>query len=968
MGVDLRTSARDLLTLAQKASTLLQRKSDRILAEIEDADVSLTPDVEAVRSEQCQQAIDLRRSIWETSKRLKGALEHVEDIEDEDEPRILREPMEELQKLVREALSIASDPEARALLQSNKKVPKGGSLAMSASRPDPSRSLPIPAGVGSGSGPLRPGTPPITGSVHRHPLGLFSTSPKFTAQSPFSSPGRATATRLSMLTDMTANDPLSSPLASPTPTQKSPETVVKPTLTSTLTSVSDGPLSIATTIAVPSKPVAKSTQPDHSLNSAATSSSLSSAASLSTPISSPLDAPFSSPTANSTFKSRRSVEQERTASPRTETLPSPPQQRRVPRGLFSASTILQESRTMEQNPASHSETSAPWLIRNIGGYSTAVAEESIASLQSTPAHAHAPSAAVGGKEESTMVREATSTPPPPQAESSLSELRSPASPKLHRTQAKPTPIQITSPVARHTPKSRTRPDESEEEISQLARDLDKAMNPTPTEPVPQPYFLQGKGLLQRIPSQVSMDDGLLNEGEGNNQPSEESEEFEGQDNLQRGSGSLRRQRSRRFRLARSRSRNRSRTRGEARNKPALTPIDIGCSSSLASSAWPFDRPPPPLLSVNALEHQRQGRSRSRSRSRSRRPSPSSQSQRQTSAGPHLPFADSVTIGNPIRIGRGIGSFTVYTVALTLCDPTKDVTAASNARDQDWQQQQRQPESLESSQRRLVDFANGANSAHAGHVTDPLGVERSEPKPPSMASLMMTRSLSFPGLGPSAERLLMDIQPLPESQLVSTGTSAAPLGRGDSSGYSNGAPPMAKRVIQVRKRYSDFVTLRSQLVETFEDRRQSRGVNGGNYQQSRRRRLFSASTSNTPSSFGTLDQPRHHPARTQSLGSTYQEDDEDDEEGDHVDGHDSEDENNTRSLAPGATRGTLATPQNSIIRGLPKLPPKRVVGKFRPAFVEKRRRELEYFLEWVVAHPIMGDCPVVVQWFLGPSHV
>ncbi|KAG0034357.1 hypothetical protein BGZ82_005776 [Podila clonocystis] len=55
--------------------------------------------------------------------------------------------------------------------------------------------------------------------------------------------------------------------------------------------------------------------------------------------------------------------------------------------------------------------------------------------------------------------------------------------------------------------------------------------------------------------------------------------------------------------------------------------------------------------------------------------------------------------------------------------------------------------------------------------------------------------------------------------------------------------------------------------------------------------------------------------------------------------------------------------DSIIRGLPKLPPKRVVGKFRPAFVEKRRRELEYFLEWVVAHPVIGDCPVVVQWFL-----
>lgn len=53
----------------------------------------------------CTTALDLRRSVWETSKRLKGALEHVEDIEDEDEPRILREPMEELQKLVREGLT-----------------------------------------------------------------------------------------------------------------------------------------------------------------------------------------------------------------------------------------------------------------------------------------------------------------------------------------------------------------------------------------------------------------------------------------------------------------------------------------------------------------------------------------------------------------------------------------------------------------------------------------------------------------------------------------------------------------------------------------------------------------------------------------------------------------------------------------------------------------------------------------------
>lgn len=47
----------------------------------------------------------------------------------------------------------------------------------------------------------------------------------------------------------------------------------------------------------------------------------------------------------------------------------------------------------------------------------------------------------------------------------------------------------------------------DEQMSQLAKDLERAMNPTPTEPVPQPYFLQGKGLLERIPNQDSMDDG-----------------------------------------------------------------------------------------------------------------------------------------------------------------------------------------------------------------------------------------------------------------------------------------------------------------------------------------------------------------------------------------------------------------------------------------------------------------------------
>ena len=47
---------------------------------------------------------ELRQRVWETSKLLKSALDHVEDIEDEDEPRILRKAMDALQIPVREAL------------------------------------------------------------------------------------------------------------------------------------------------------------------------------------------------------------------------------------------------------------------------------------------------------------------------------------------------------------------------------------------------------------------------------------------------------------------------------------------------------------------------------------------------------------------------------------------------------------------------------------------------------------------------------------------------------------------------------------------------------------------------------------------------------------------------------------------------------------------------------------------------
>ncbi|KAI8333067.1 Phox homologous domain-containing protein [Chlamydoabsidia padenii] len=53
--------------------------------------------------------------------------------------------------------------------------------------------------------------------------------------------------------------------------------------------------------------------------------------------------------------------------------------------------------------------------------------------------------------------------------------------------------------------------------------------------------------------------------------------------------------------------------------------------------------------------------------------------------------------------------------------------------------------------------------------------------------------------------------------------------------------------------------------------------------------------------------------------------------------------------------------NKMISTLPKLPPKKIVKKFDPVFVEQRRRELEYFFRYIVLHPTFGSSTVVKQW-------
>jgi hypothetical protein len=40
-----------------------------------------------------------------------------------------------------------------------------------------------------------------------------------------------------------------------------------------------------------------------------------------------------------------------------------------------------------------------------------------------------------------------------------------------------------------------------------------------------------------------------------------------------------------------------------------------------------------------------------------------------------------------------------------------------------------------------------------------------------------------------------------------------------------------------------------------------------------------------------------------------------------------------------------------------------VGKFVPEFIEKRRKDMEYFLTYVLLHPVLGATPVVKWWLI-----
>ncbi|KAK9234378.1 Phox homologous domain-containing protein [Lipomyces kononenkoae] len=55
---------------------------------------------------------------------------------------------------------------------------------------------------------------------------------------------------------------------------------------------------------------------------------------------------------------------------------------------------------------------------------------------------------------------------------------------------------------------------------------------------------------------------------------------------------------------------------------------------------------------------------------------------------------------------------------------------------------------------------------------------------------------------------------------------------------------------------------------------------------------------------------------------------------------------------------LADEFKSLRAAIPGLPPKSIISKFRPAFLEERRRGLEYFLACIVLNPVFAGSTVV----------
>ncbi|KAI0372639.1 Phox-like protein [Pilatotrama ljubarskyi] len=63
------------------------------------------------------------------------------------------------------------------------------------------------------------------------------------------------------------------------------------------------------------------------------------------------------------------------------------------------------------------------------------------------------------------------------------------------------------------------------------------------------------------------------------------------------------------------------------------------------------------------------------------------------------------------------------------------------------------------------------------------------------------------------------------------------------------------------------------------------------------------------------------------------------------------------------RATLPASQQSHV---PSLPPKAPLAKFRPSFLDRRRRLLQHWLSAILLHPEIGGCQAVREWVMDRS--
>ena len=56
-------------------------------------------------------------------------------------------------------------------------------------------------------------------------------------------------------------------------------------------------------------------------------------------------------------------------------------------------------------------------------------------------------------------------------------------------------------------------------------------------------------------------------------------------------------------------------------------------------------------------------------------------------------------------------------------------------------------------------------------------------------------------------------------------------------------------------------------------------------------------------------------------------------------------------------------QQDYQRFIPPLPPKSPLAKFRPSFLDQRRRLLQHWLSSVLLHPDIGGCQILREWVM-----